>query len=346
MPPAERKRQVPAPQPTLADPLAIPVTQQTALDNPRLPIPAGRSNRISPPPNASITDRQGAPTPPESSARADITQAPPQRKVFQPSLQRARGTSQAPPAFIGDAPDIRVATPNVNLTAAVVGLNTTDRLKAPPPASRPAQVGRASELGIPNMRDNAAGLEVPDVAIAAPKRTPVAVRVPADVVNDTAEPSDFEMPFMQVGLSAPLRPSSRVIPAAVEHRFRARSVYTLVIPRPRLQRYAGDWVLWFADTNPQAADGPVRAPVPLRKRAGNLESAPSAAPVRLLVDVIVSTDGSVRVQSVLNTTDPRLTHAITEDIERWRFRPALRNNAPIDVEAILEMSFAPEIVKH
>src|SRR5436190_18437479 len=67
-------------------------------------------------------------------------------------------------------------------------------------------------------------------------------------------------------LSVPLRPSSRTLPAWIESRFRGQIVYTMIIPAPRLPMYQGDWILWFAEGEPQPGSAPqMRAPLPFRK---------------------------------------------------------------------------------
>ncbi len=51
-------------------------------------------------------------------------------------------------------------------------------------------------------------------------------------------------------LSVPLRPASRTIPREIDARFQGRLVYTMVVPIENLPDYSGDWILWFAEQQP------------------------------------------------------------------------------------------------
>ena len=114
-------------------------------------------------------------------------------------------------------------------------------------------------------------------------------------------------------MSVPLRPSSRVIPAAIEARFSRRNVYTLVIPGPRVPGYGGDWVMWFAehetDSDPQAGVR-VYAPLPARKydladRDPDPQGLPASASVQFAT--VIDKAGHINPAFVLRGARPCVT---------------------------------------
>ena len=123
-----------------------------------------------------------------------------------------------------------------NLSAAIVGLHPTDKLEGPiPPGSRPGEFSAAPNVGKTSTGDvnGAGGAAMPGLMIKDGKsersnsrggNAPPGSRIALydDLVSGSVRPA----------LSAPLRPSSRTIPQALEARFRGRLVYTIVIPVP------------------------------------------------------------------------------------------------------------------
>jgi hypothetical protein len=130
----------------------------------------------------------------------------------------------------------------------------------------------------------------------------------------------------------------------VEAQFGRRVAYTMVIPRPNLALYAGDWILWFAELDQQPSEaGRIRPPVPVRKfeslgAAANVSFEPDRA-TRVLFAGIIQRDGKLTGIEVMAKISPALGKALAEDLGRWEFRPATKNGAPIDVEAVLEIPF-------
>jgi TonB family protein len=144
-------------------------------------------------------------------------------------------------------------------------------------------------------------------------------------------------------MSAPLRPSSRVIPASVESQFLNRNVYTLVIPGPKVPGYQGDWVLWFSEREPDTeTNARISAPVPARKYS--LDDAPSSpsgpVAVTLQFAAVIDRAGRVSGAKVLRSSAaPAVRAKAIEELESWEFMPALRNGQPIEVEIAIEIPF-------
>jgi len=147
-------------------------------------------------------------------------------------------------------------------------------------------------------------------------------------------------------MSVPLRPSSRVIPAAIEARFSRRNVYTLIIPGPGIPGYGGDWVMWFAERETDSdAQGGVRvyAPLPARKydladRDPDPRGLPGSASVQFAT--VIDKAGHVSSATVLRgSDDAAFRQRALQEMESWEFKPALRNGVPMDVDAVVEIPF-------
>ena len=103
---------------------------------------------------------------------------------------------------------------------------------------------------------------------------------------------------------------------------------------------AGDWTLWFSDVEPTSpgANYVMRAPVP--SQAVHLPAA--ALTTRggaVQLSAMIRADGSVDSVSVFKGLDPATNRAAIAALQACRFLPALRNNTPITIEAIVEVPF-------
>ena len=56
---------------------------------------------------------------------------------------------------------------------------------------------------------------------------------------------------------------------------------------------------------------------------------------------IIRTDGSVGDIQVVNGADARLDQYASQALARWHFRPAMKNDANVDVEVIVIIPFRP-----
>jgi TonB family protein len=143
------------------------------------------------------------------------------------------------------------------------------------------------------------------------------------------------------GLSVPLRPSTRTIPAAIDARFRGRNVYTTVIPIENLPAYTGDWILWFAEPEAKPGETPlVRAPIPFRKVEPVTDPPPAnQAGRRVQVAATLDKNGKLKKVSVVTAPVPGLAEAVMTDVTSWEFKPATRNGVAVEVEVVIEIPF-------
>lgn len=228
------------------------------------------------------------------------------------------------------------------LSAAIVGLNPTDRLAGLlPQGALATEFSRAPVPGEPVMGGpGGSGVKIPDLMVAGGGRTASA---PPVVAPGSSKPVYLETVLAPPSstLSVPLRPSSRTIPSAIEARFGRRLVYTMVIP-VNLSAYNADWILWFAEREPQPGDNPqVRAPLPAKK----LESLSGPLPVvgqeesRIQMAATIHKDGRVDGITIVRGRHPGLYQRAIEDLQSWQFHPATHNGMPVDVEVVVEIPF-------
>ena len=271
--------------------------------------------------------------------------APP--RAFQPPSgggAGAPGGSGAGGPAIESAPSLAGGS---QWNAAIIGLNPTDKLNGPLPAGgRSGQFSAAPSVGKPSSGEvsGAGGLALPGLVVKSGKTEPPAnadVRAAAPPGSRIVLYDDLVPGAVRPTLSAPLRPSSRTIPRALEARFQGRLVYALAIPAPNLPAYAGDWIVWFAEqTQSAAAPAVVRAPIPYRKtEAAARPASADPAEARIQLAAIVKPDGRFESVTLIRGPSGPVSQCAIDDLKRWEFRPATRDGAAVAVEVVIEIPF-------
>jgi len=279
-------------------------------------------------------------------------------KKFVPPASAAGGSNRNGKSInleAGSAPAIPGGSSVETFTAAIVGLDPSASLDRIPQGSRPAQLTAGPNTGAPASGSGgtgsggpggASGIRIPDLSISGGSGNQPPAAVLIEPASKSPKPAaEYHQTVLQLPrstLSVPLRPSSRTIPVALEARFRGRNVYTLVIPIPKMPQYTGDWIVWFAEREPSSGDiPPIRAPIPARKieLVASGASLPDPLEGRVQLGAIIRKDGHLEVVSVIKTFDPRINLNAMEDLLKWEFSPASRNDVPIDVEVVIEIPF-------
>lgn len=134
-----------------------------------------------------------------------------------------------------------------------------------------------------------------------------------------------------------------------------RRVYTLHVNMPNLTSVTGSWVLRFAemageeadssrspapsDAGPEASD--LAGPVPVRKVDPRYPPALADAKIQgeVILYAIIRRDGTVDSIQLLKGVEPRLDQNAMEALARWKFRPAARNGAAVELEAVIQIPF-------
>lgn len=237
-----------------------------------------------------------------------------------------------------------------SVTAAVIGLNPGPGDL--PDGSRKAAFSRAPRLGEPASGEGADGLraKIPNVAIQdsggklSPSPPPVSEPASRTVIFEV------RVPPSAATMSAPLHPHARTIPRSIEEKFRERVVYAIVVPKPDLAVYGGDWRMWFAErAQAGSAVSPMRAPLPFRKTTKNAAgSSDSGQEVWVQVTAVIGRDGKVISASPLPGRNPDVAAEAARDLAEWEFRPAARRGEPVEVEAVFEIPFRgrPNLARH
>jgi len=123
-------------------------------------------------------------------------------------------------------------------------------------------------------------------------------------------------------------------------RLAGRAAYSIAIQMPNLTSYSGSWLVWFAEREPRTPEI-IRPPEPLRlvdpKYVRTAAEDRVEGTVRLFA--VIRTDGSVDSVELLQRLDGRLDAAAAEALAKWKFTPALRDKAPVEVDAVFEVPF-------
>jgi TonB family protein len=138
-------------------------------------------------------------------------------------------------------------------------------------------------------------------------------------------------------------PGAARVSSAPDPLLAGRLVYSIAIQMPNITSYSGSWMVWFAEREaaPNAPPGAVRPPVPLRKVDPRYVAAAADERVEGIVrlSAVIQKDGHVDAVAVVRRLDERLDRSAQEALAKWQFEPALRNGAPVAVDAIFEVPF-------
>jgi TonB family protein len=187
-------------------------------------------------------------------------------------------------------------------------------------AARPATnslAGSDSSTGAGHGSGNAAGFGKTEIASISRPRVSAAPQPKAELVEN---PSPLERQI-----------------------FRDRRLYSMKLNMPNLNSAGGSWVMRFAELDGNQEKGELLAPIAEHK-------VDPAYPIQLMREnvagtvtlrAIIRADGTVGDIKVVNGADARLDQYASEALARWHFRPAMKNDANVDVEAIVMIPFKP-----
>jgi protein TonB len=150
--------------------------------------------------------------------------------------------------------------------------------------------------------------------------------------------------------SAAASPKSADVPVTSglidpEHVLKTKQFYTLFVNMPNLTSAQGSWVMNFAELDSDGKPAPQReglsGPVPLHKVDPKYppDMVNSHVEGEVILYAIIRVDGSVDSVQLVRGVDPELDRNAMEALSRWKFRPALRNNQPVELEALVRIPF-------
>jgi TonB family protein len=125
-------------------------------------------------------------------------------------------------------------------------------------------------------------------------------------------------------------------------RLSGRVVYEVAIQMPNITSFSGSWIIWFAEREPTPGQTPdVHPPLALRKVDPKYVPAAADEKVegKVRLAAVIRRDGHVDGVELLQHLDNRLDRSAEEALSKWEFAPAMRNGAPVDVDAVFEIPF-------
>ena len=123
--------------------------------------------------------------------------------------------------------------------------------------------------------------------------------------------------------------------------FNGKRYYSLTLNMPNLTSVGGSWIIRFAELKERPEKGELTAPVALEK----VDPAYPPDLVRDRVEgtvtlyAVIHSDGTVGDVKVLRGVDSRLDENARVALTHWRFRPAQKNGANVDLEAVIHIPF-------
>jgi TonB family protein len=188
--------------------------------------------------------------------------------------------------------------------------------------------------GHPAANNGIAGSDRP-LKLAAPTAHPLILkpdaRAKSDDVPEKTGPPNF----------AALPPS-----AQPEQIFASKKVYKLLVNMPNLNSATGSWILNFSELSsntqgPHPATSDVSAPAPMRKVDPKYPPTLIKEHVEgeVVLYAVIRSDGSVDSIQLVRGIDDQLDANAMQALSQWKFRPATKQGAPVDLEAIVHIPF-------
>jgi TonB family protein len=149
--------------------------------------------------------------------------------------------------------------------------------------------------------------------------------------------------------SAPSRPAQADSAVKLSEPERAvfgdRRFYSLTLNMPNLNSAGGSWVIRFAELtrDPRAPAADLSQPTATRKVDPGypLQLIRENVAGTVILYAVIHADGTVGNVRVLRGVDDRLDRYASEAVAQWKFEPATKNGAPVDVEATFRIPFRP-----
>jgi TonB family protein len=154
---------------------------------------------------------------------------------------------------------------------------------------------------------------------------------------------------------APIRtgpPNFTALPpgAQPEQIFASKKIYKMLVNMPNLNSATGSWILNFTELRmnsggPSVGSSELSGPAPLRKVDPKYPPTLINEHVEgeVVLYAVIRRDGSVDSIQLVRGIDEQLDANAMNALSQWKFRPALREGTPVELEAIVHIPFhAPE----
>jgi TonB family protein len=126
----------------------------------------------------------------------------------------------------------------------------------------------------------------------------------------------------------------------------SKKIYKLLVNMPNLNSATGSWILNFSELRansdgPRTSSSDLSGPIPLRKVDPKYPPALISEHMEgeVVLYAIIRRDGSVDSIQLVRGIDEQLDANAMTALSQWRFRPAARQGAPVELEAIVHIPF-------
>jgi TonB family protein len=123
--------------------------------------------------------------------------------------------------------------------------------------------------------------------------------------------------------------------------FGTKRVYSMEINLPNLNSRGGSWVIRFAEKDMPSIAGELSTPVATTKVDPAYPSSLQHDGVQgtVVLYAVIHADGTVGDIRVLHGLNEVLDVNAVKALSRWKFRPAMKSGAPVDLEAVVQIPF-------
>jgi TonB family protein len=333
-----------APQPSvIAPPPALDAASKRSFGE----LNIGHSAVIAPAPQLSLDEQRAVSGGRSTALRSTQVIAPP------PSLRAAGGSRTAESMIalnlhpaVGAPPEPVAGNRRGSFAATPEGHHGAS---GTPGTYAGASAGDASTVGKNNGANLTTGLYIGKITNPA---STVAGNLAPSMSSNTVNP------HLLAGMRRPTlsgtTPQSDAKLSEVERAvFGDRKIYSMTLNMPNLNSAGGSWVIHFAalksesssatSSGEEASSSNLSSPVATLKvdPAYPLELMKQNVSGTVILHAVILADGTVGRVRVLRSIDDRLDQYASEAIAKWQFQPAMKNGAPVAVEATFWIPFRP-----
>jgi TonB family protein len=261
--------------------------------------------------------------------------APPSTEINIPDGSRKGAFATSPLGRLGAAGTPGVE-PNVQLAREISnGRATRDLMGTGDAGASPANAMPAGiSVTNPHPQQLASALTGPVVQVqrAAPAIPKVAVDAPSALRKS------------MMAAASPNIPRDRTTPEErrpADPVFGAKRVYSMEINLPNLNSRGGSWIIRFAEKDMPSITGELSTPVATTKVDPAYPSSLQHDGVQgtVVLYAVIRADGTVGDIRILHGLHGQLDANAVKALSRWKFRPAMKSGAPVDLEAVVQIPF-------
>jgi TonB family protein len=266
---------------------------------------------------------------------------PPTTEIKIPDGSRKGAFATSPLGRLGAAGTPGVE-PNVQLAREIAtGGRTRDLIGSGEAGTAPNAIPSGISVTNPHSQELASALTGgPAPIVQVQRAVPLVPKIIAEA------PSALKQSMMAaVSTNIPgSRPRERGTPAErkpADPVFGTKHVYSMEINLPNLNSRGGSWIIRFAEKDMPSIAGELSTPVATTKVDPAYPSSLQHDGVQgtVVLYAVIHADGTVGDIRVLHGLHELLDNNAVKALSRWKFRPATKSGAPVDLEAVVQIPF-------